>query len=86
LAISPTPIVALNRAVAIAEIDGPQVALGQIDELPLTGYHAWHATRADFLRRLGRSDEARQEYDAAIAATDNDAERSYLGRRRAQLG
>jgi RNA polymerase sigma-70 factor (ECF subfamily) len=85
-ALSPTPIVALNRAVAIAEVDGPQVALAQVDELPLTGYHAWHATRADFLRRLGRSDEAKLEYEAAIAATDNDAERNYLGRRMAQLG
>jgi len=85
-AISPTPIVALNRAVAIAEVDGPQVALAQVDELPLMGYHAWHATRADFMRRLGRSEDARIEYDAAIAATDNDAERRYLARRRAQLG
>lgn len=84
--VSPSPVVALNRAVAIAEVDGPQLALAQIDELPLDGYHAWHATRADFLRRLGRTDEARGEYDAAIAATDNGAERRYLARRRSQLG
>ena len=51
----------------------------------LTGYHAWHATRADLLRRLGRSAEARAAYDAAIAATDNPAERAFLSRRRGQL-
>ena len=85
-AIDPSPIVALNRAVAVAELDGPTVALALVDRLPLTTYHAWHATRADLLRRLGRSDEARAAYDAAIAATENNAERSYLGRRRDQLG
>jgi RNA polymerase sigma-70 factor (ECF subfamily) len=85
LAVTPTPIVALNRAVAVAEIDGPQVALAQVDQLDLDGYHAWHATRADLLRRLGRSDEAKAAYAAAIAATDNDAERRYLARRRSQL-
>ncbi len=84
-ALSPTPIVALNRAVAIAELDGPQVALALVDDLDLTGYHAWHATRADLLRRLGRSDESRDAYDAAIAATENPAERAYLERRRGQL-
>jgi RNA polymerase sigma-70 factor (ECF subfamily) len=83
--LDPSPIVALNRAVAIAEIDGPQVALAQIDQLPLAGYHAWHATRADLLRRLGRSDEARVQYDAAIDATQNSAERAYLNRRRGEL-
>jgi RNA polymerase sigma-70 factor (ECF subfamily) len=85
-ALSPTPVVALNRAVAIAEVDGPQVALTLVDALPLENYHAWHATRADLLRRLGRGPEAKAAYDAAIAATDNDAERNYLARRRSQLG
>ena len=56
-----------------------------VDRLALTGYHAWHATRADLLRRLGRSAEARAAYDAAIAATDNPAERAFLTRRRGQL-
>jgi RNA polymerase sigma-70 factor, ECF subfamily len=84
-AIDPSPIVALNRAIAVAELDGPEVALALVDRLPLTTYHAWHATRADLLRRLGRSDQARAAYDAAIAATDNDAERGYLRRRRDQL-
>jgi RNA polymerase sigma-70 factor (ECF subfamily) len=81
----PSPIVALNRTVAVAELDGPTVALSLVDELPLTGYHAWHATRADLLRRLGRSDEAKEEYDAAIAATQNSAERAYLTRKRGEL-
>jgi RNA polymerase sigma-70 factor (ECF subfamily) len=85
-AVVPSPVVALNRAVAVAELDGPEVALAQVDRLPLESYHAWHATRADLLRRLGRSDEAREAYDAAIALTDNEAERAYLGRRRGQLG
>jgi RNA polymerase sigma-70 factor (ECF subfamily) len=84
-AIAPSPIVALNRAVAIAELDGPAVALAEVDRLPLETYHAWHATRADLLRRLGRSAEARAAYDAAIAATENPAERAYLSKRRSSL-
>jgi RNA polymerase sigma-70 factor (ECF subfamily) len=84
-AIAPSPIVALNRAVATAELDGPEVALAEVDRLQLTTYHAWHATRADLLRRLGRSAEARLAYDAAIASTENEAERGYLSRRRGSL-
>ena len=84
-AVSPSPVVALNRAVAVAELDGPAVALAEVDRLDLSSYHAWHATRADLLRRLGRSAEARAAYDAAIAATDNPAERAYLSRRRGSL-
>ena len=89
-AVAPSPIVALNRAVAIAELDGPAVALAEVDRLPaaqpsLTSYHPWHATRADLLRRLGRSAESREAYDAALALTDNQAERAYLLRRRGQL-
>jgi RNA polymerase sigma-70 factor, ECF subfamily len=83
--LDPSPIVELNRAVAIAELDGPDVALALVDRLPLTGYHAWHATRADLLRRLGRSAEATEAYNAAIAATQNSAERSYLSRKRGEL-
>jgi RNA polymerase sigma-70 factor (ECF subfamily) len=83
--LDPSPIVALNRAVAVAELDGPSVALALVDPLPLTGYHAWHAVRADLLRRLGRSAEAKAEYDAAIAATQNSAERAYLSRKRGEL-
>lgn len=84
-AVTPTPIVALNRAVAVAELDGPDVALAIVDTLDLDGYHAWHVARADLLRRLGRSADARAAYDAAIAATENTAERSYLQRRRDHL-
>ena len=85
-AVTPSPIVALNRAIAVAELDGPEVALAEVDRLPLDHYHPWHATRADLLRRLGRSAEARAAYDAALARTDNEAERAYLTRRRGQLG
>jgi RNA polymerase sigma-70 factor (ECF subfamily) len=85
LAVVPTPIVALNRAVAVAEIDGPDVGLALVDDVALTGYHAWHAARADLLRRLGRGADARSEYDAAIDATENSAERAYLTRRRDQI-
>ena len=83
--LDPGPIVALNRAVAVAELDGPDVALAIVDRLPLTSYHAWHATRAELLRRIGRTAEAREEYDAAIDATGNAAEQAYLTRRREQL-
>jgi RNA polymerase sigma-70 factor (ECF subfamily) len=83
--LDPSPIVALNRAVAVAELDGPGVALTLVDRLPLRGYHAWHAARAELLRRIGRSAEAREEYDAAIAATQNSAECAYLRRKRGEL-
>ncbi|GAB3243809.1 RNA polymerase sigma factor [Nocardioides dilutus] len=83
--IAPSPFVELNRAVAVAELDGPEVALAIVDRLDMTSYHAWHATRADLLRRMGRSAESRAAYDAAIAATDNEAEIAYLARRRDQL-
>lgn len=85
LVVDPSPVVALNRAVAVAELDGPAVGLALVDGLPLTGYHAWHATRAELLRRLGRSADARAEYDAAIGATANAAQRRYLARRRGSL-
>lgn len=84
--LDPSPIVALNRAVAVAELDGPDVALALVDRLPLRDYHAWHATRADLLRRLGRSAEAQAAYRAAIASTDNRAERAYLSSRLGELG
>jgi RNA polymerase sigma-70 factor, ECF subfamily len=83
--IDPSPIVALNRAVALAELDGPEVGLALVDGLSLSGYHAWHAARADLLRRLGRSAEAKDAYDAAISATQNSAERAYLSRKRGEL-
>jgi RNA polymerase sigma-70 factor, ECF subfamily len=83
--VAPSPFVELNRAVAVAELDGPELALTIVDRLDLSTYHAWHATRADLLRRMGRSAESREAYDAAIAATENAAEQAYLTRRRDQL-
>ena len=80
--LDPSPIVRLNRAIALAELDGPQLALAQLDGLPLEGYHLFHAARADLLRRLGRSAESRAAYDRAIALAGNTAERAYLARRR----
>ena len=85
MVLTPSPVVALNRAVAVAELDGPQVALALVDALDLTSYHSWHATRADLLRRLGRYDESRAAYAAAIAATDNAAEAAWLTTRMAEL-
>jgi RNA polymerase sigma-70 factor, ECF subfamily len=86
--IDPSPIVALNRAVAVAELDGPEVALAAVDRLEdkLAGYHAYHAARADLLRRLGHSQKSRVAYDRAIELAGNTAESAYLTRRRDQLG
>ena len=83
-----SPIIALNRAVAVAELDGPEVALAAVDRLEddLVGYHAYHATRADLLRRLGCSQQSRAAYDKAIELAGNTAETAYLTRRRDQLG
>ncbi|GAA1928647.1 RNA polymerase sigma factor [Streptantibioticus ferralitis] len=80
-----TPVVALNRAVALAEVHGPQAALAVVDSLEadLEAYQPFHATRADLLRRLGRHQEAAEAYDAALALTSNAAERAFLeGRKR----
>ena len=85
LAVAPTPVVALNRAVAVGEVHGPAAALAAVDELALDDYHLFHATRADLLRRLGRTGEATAAYDAAIARTENLAERNFLTTRRATL-
>jgi RNA polymerase sigma-70 factor (ECF subfamily) len=85
--LDPSPIVALNRAVAVGELDGPQVALATVDLLEdrLAGYHAYHATRADLLRRLGRLQESRAAYDEAIELAGNTAETALLTRRRDRL-
>ena len=80
--IAPSPIVALNRAVAVAEVEGPDAALTLVDGLELDGYHLFHAVRADLLRRLGRNAEAGLAYEAAIARAENAAERDFLQRRR----
>jgi RNA polymerase sigma-70 factor (ECF subfamily) len=86
--LDPSPVIALNRAIALAELDGPEVALAAVDRLEhgLAGYHAYHATRADLLRRLGRSQQSRAAYDKAIDLAGNTAETAYLTRRRDQLG
>jgi len=85
LAISPNPVVALNRAVAVAEVDGATAALALVDALDLNDYHLFHAIRADLLSRLGRDAEAAQAYDAAIAAATNSAERTFLERAKESL-
>jgi RNA polymerase sigma-70 factor (ECF subfamily) len=85
MALTPTPIVALNRAVAVAEVEGPDAALTLVDGLDLAGYHLFHAIRAELLRRLGRNAEAAQAYDAAISHTENATERAFLERSRQAL-
>jgi RNA polymerase sigma-70 factor (ECF subfamily) len=85
MTLAPTPIVALNRAVAVAEIDGPGVALRLVDDLDLGDYRLWHSVRADLLRRLGRDREAAAAYAAAIDLAENAAERGLLERRRRAL-
>jgi RNA polymerase sigma-70 factor, ECF subfamily len=83
-----SPVIVLNRAIAVAELDGPEVALAAIDRLEhrLAGYHAYHAARADLLRRLGRGHQARAAYDKAIELAGNTAEIASLTRRRDRLG
>jgi RNA polymerase sigma-70 factor, ECF subfamily len=85
LALAPSPVVALNRAVAVAEVEGPAAALALVDPLDLDSYHLFHAIRADLLRRLGRDAEAALAYDAAIARAQNAAERAFLEDRRRTL-
>ena len=77
----PSPVVALNRAVAVAEVEGEAKALALVDALGLEGYQPFHAIRADLLRRLGRGPEAAAEFDRALARTDNEAQRAFLARR-----
>jgi RNA polymerase sigma-70 factor (ECF subfamily) len=78
LAVSPTPVVALNRAVAVGEVQGAAAALALVDELELDNYHPFHATRADLLRRLGRDSDAAAAYERAAAIAPTDAERDFL--------
>jgi RNA polymerase sigma-70 factor (ECF subfamily) len=78
LDVAPTPVVALNRAIAIGEVYGPAAALALVDELELDNYHPYHATRADLLRRLGRTSEAAAAYERAGAIAPTDAEREFL--------
>jgi RNA polymerase sigma-70 factor (ECF subfamily) len=85
LALSPTPVVALNRAIALGEVRGPAAALALVDDLDLDGYHLFHATRADLLRRLGRTDEAARAYARAAGLAPADAERAFLEGRLAAI-
>jgi RNA polymerase sigma-70 factor (ECF subfamily) len=85
LAIEPTPVVALNRAVAVAEVEGPETALALVDALDLDRYHLFHGIRADLLRRLGREAEAAAAYDAAIERCENTAVRDFLERKRQSM-
>ncbi|MDT7648688.1 MAG: polymerase sigma-70 factor, subfamily, partial [Pseudonocardiales bacterium] len=85
LPLGSSPLVALHRAVAVAEVDGPDAALTLVDRLGLDRHHLFHAIRADLLRRLGRDAEAVQAYDAAITRTENAAERTFLQRSRRAL-
>lgn len=85
LACSPTPVVALNRAVALAEVAGPEAGLEEVNRLNLAGYYLFHAVRGDLLGRLGRNDEARQAFNTAAELTGNRAEKQYLKSRRRLL-
>jgi RNA polymerase sigma-70 factor (ECF subfamily) len=85
LELAPTPVVALNRAIALAELDGPAPALAILDDLDLENYHLYHAARADLLQRLGRNADAAVEYDKALALATNAIEKEHLRRRRDDL-
>ena len=85
LAFTPTPIVALNRAIAVAELDGPSAALPIVEQLDLDSNHLYHATRADLLERVGRASDALDAYDRALALVTNTAEQRHLERRRASV-
>jgi RNA polymerase sigma-70 factor (ECF subfamily) len=82
MAVAPTPVVALNRAVAVAEVQDPQTALDLVEALDLPGYHVYHAIRAALLTRLGRTAEAAEAYGRAAALTANPVEAAYLRRAR----
>jgi RNA polymerase sigma-70 factor, ECF subfamily len=84
-ALAPSPVVNLNRAVAVAEVDGPAAGLAIVDQLDLDGYYLLHSIRADLLARLGRTAEAAAEYEAAAELTQSTAQRRFLERRRAEL-
>lgn len=86
LVVQPSPVVELNRAVAVSELDGPEVALAIVERLDLSSYHPWHVTRAELLRRIGRTVEARAAYAAALELVENEAEAAHLRGRAASLG
>jgi RNA polymerase sigma-70 factor (ECF subfamily) len=80
-----SPVVELNRAIAVAEAEGPEAGLRMIGRLDLADYRYLHSTRGDLLRRLGRTGEAREAYGRALALVHDDAERRFLERRLAEL-
>jgi len=86
MSLTPTPVVALNRAVAVAEVEGPEAGLAAVEALDLDEYHLFHAVRADLLRRLGRVRDAAVEYEAAIASAGNTSEREFLQSQLQELG
>jgi RNA polymerase sigma-70 factor (ECF subfamily) len=81
-----SPVVELSRAVAVAEHQGPEAGLAIVDRLSLDDYHYLHATRGELLRRLGRTEQAREAYHRALALVHDDAERRLLERRLAEVG
>ena len=81
-----SPIVELNRAIAVAEVDGPEAGLRIVDRVGLNDFRYLHSTRADLLRRLGRSADAREAYRRALVLTEGDAERRFVERRLTELG
>jgi RNA polymerase sigma-70 factor (ECF subfamily) len=85
MAIAPTPVVALNRAIALGEVRGPDAALALLDQLDLEGYHPFHAARADLLRRLGRPGDAARAYARAADLATSDAERAFLSTRLGEI-
>jgi RNA polymerase sigma-70 factor, ECF subfamily len=85
LQLTPSPIVTLNRAVAVAEVNGPADAIGIIEGIELPGYYLYHAILADLYRRIGRIAKAAKAYDAAIALTQNESERRFLIKRQREL-
>ncbi|HTZ25220.1 MAG TPA: RNA polymerase sigma factor, partial [Streptosporangiaceae bacterium] len=85
LAVAPSPVATLNRAVAVAEVDGPAAALAGLDDLHLDDYYLFHAIRADLFRRLERDADAAVAYETAIALAGNTTERAFLQRRRESL-
>jgi RNA polymerase sigma-70 factor (ECF subfamily) len=81
LQVAPSPVVELNRAIAVAEVDGPEVALQLIERLDLDSHHIWHSARGEMLTRLGHPAEAARAYEAAMVRTENESERSFLAAR-----
>ena len=85
MAITPNPVIALNRAVVVAEIEGEEIALKLVDELRLDRYHLWHAVRADLLRRMDRHGDAIAAYESAISLCENEREKEFLEKRLRQV-